>query len=117
MTVREIASLLEGDIVGNADLEILRVSKIEEATLGDLTFLSNPKYEKYLESTEATAVIIGRSLDLSTHTKLPPSLIRVADPYASFVVAIQRFNPSPALIPKGTHPTAVVHSSSVIGKN
>lgn len=117
ITVREIASLLEGDIVGNAELEILRVAKIEEAMPGDLTFLSNPKYERYLGSTEATAVIVGRSVDLSKHTKLPPSLIQVADPYASFVVAIQKFNPQPALIPKGTHPTAVVHSSSVIGKN
>jgi UDP-3-O-[3-hydroxymyristoyl] glucosamine N-acyltransferase len=115
--VREIATLLDGDIVGNAELEIVRVAKIEEARAGDLTFVSNPKYEKYLESTAATAVIVGRSLDISAYSKLPPSLILVTDPYSSFVVAIQKFNPQPALIPAGIHPTAAVHSSATIGKN
>src|SRR3990170_1971234 len=115
--VREIASLLDGDVVGDAELDIVRVAKIEEAKPGDLTFLSNPKYEKYLESTAATAVIVGRSLDLAKHIKRPPALIQVADPYASFVVAIQKLKPQPALIPKGIHATAAVHSTATIGKN
>lgn len=115
MTVREIASLLEGDIVGNAELEIVRVAKIEEAKTGDLTFLSNPKYEKYLESTAASAIIVARALDLSRHRNIASSLIRVTDPYASFVVAIERLNPPPPQIPKGIHPTAIVHSSASIG--
>ncbi|MGA7160171.1 MAG: UDP-3-O-(3-hydroxymyristoyl)glucosamine N-acyltransferase [Bacteroidota bacterium] len=117
MTVREIASFLDGDVVGNAALEIAGVAKIEEAKAGDLSFLSNPKYEKFLESTKASAVIISRSLDISKHPKLPPSVIQVEDPYTSFVIMIQKFSPPPALIPPGVHPTAVVDPSAKIGKN
>ena len=117
MTVREIASFLDGDVVGNAALEIAGVAKIEEAKAGDLTFLSNPKYEKFLEYTKASAVIINRSLDISKHPKLPLSIIRVEDPYASFVIMIQKFSPPPALIPQGVNPTAVVDPSAKVGKN
>lgn len=45
MTVREIASFLDGDAVGNASLEIAGIAKIEDAKAGELTFLSNPKYK------------------------------------------------------------------------
>ena len=117
MTVREIASLLDGDVVGNEALEIAGVAKIEEAKAGELTFLSNPKYEKFLESTKASTVIVSRSLDMSKHPKLPPSLIQVDDPYSSFVIAIQKFSPPPALLPPGIHTTAVVDPSAKIGKN
>jgi UDP-3-O-[3-hydroxymyristoyl] glucosamine N-acyltransferase len=47
MTIREIASILDGDIVGNAELEIIGLAKIDEAKAGELTFLSNPKYENF----------------------------------------------------------------------
>ena len=117
MTVREIASFLDGDIVGNASLEIVGIAKIEDAKAGELTFLSNPKYEKFLESTKASAAIVSRSLDISKYQKLPPSVIRVEDAYASFVIAIQKFSPRPALLPQGVHPTATVDSSATIGKN
>ena len=116
MTVREIASFLDGDIVGNALLEIAGIAKIEDAKAGELTFLSNPKYEKFLESTKASAVIINQSLDISKYQKLPPAVIRVEDAYASFVIAIQKFSPLPALLPQGIHPTASVDSSARIGK-
>ncbi|HTY12307.1 MAG TPA: UDP-3-O-(3-hydroxymyristoyl)glucosamine N-acyltransferase [Bacteroidota bacterium] len=117
MTVREIASFLDGDVVGDASLEIAGIAKIEEAKAGDLTFLSNPKYEKFLGLTSASAVIVNRTLDLSASKKLPPSVIQVNDAYASFVVAIQRFSPPPALIPPGIHPTAVIDPSANIGSN
>ncbi len=117
MTVREIASFLDGDVVGNASLEIAGIAKIEDAKAGELTFLSNPKDEKFLESTNASTVIVGRSLDISKHRKLPPSVIRVEDAYASFVMAIQKFSPSPTLLPQGIHPTATVDSSAKVGKN
>jgi UDP-3-O-[3-hydroxymyristoyl] glucosamine N-acyltransferase len=117
MTVREIASLLDGDVVGNGSLEIVGIAKIEEAKAGELTFLANPKYEKFLESTAASAVIVSRSLNIAKYQKLPPSVIQVEDAYTSFVIAIQHFSPRPALIPPGIHPTAVVDPSAKIGQN
>ena len=115
MTVREIASLLDGDVVGDAALAIAGIAKIEEAKAGELTFLSNPKYEKFLESTAASAIIVARTLDLSRFPNRRAAAIQVADPYASFVVALQHFAPPPALIPPGIHPTAVIDASAILG--
>ncbi len=59
MTIHEIAEWLGGEIVGKNfehAPEIERVAKIEEADSGSLTFLANPKYEKHLGTTHATAV-------------------------------------------------------------
>ena len=43
-TAAQIAGILEGDIVGNPDVEVSKLAKIEEGTKGSLTFLANPKY-------------------------------------------------------------------------
>ncbi len=117
MTVREIASLLDGDIVGNASLEIVGMAKIEDAKAGDLTFLSNPKYEKFIESTAASAIIVSRRLEIAKYQKLPPAVIQVEDAYASFVIAIQQFSPRTALVSPGIHSTSVIDPSAKIGKN
>ena len=70
MTIREIAEWLGGEIVGGnieGKPEIDRVAKIEEASPGSLTFLANPKYEKHLDTTNATAVLVSRKLDLKKY--------------------------------------------------
>ncbi len=64
MTIHEIAAFLEGEVVGNGNVEILRVAKIEEAGPGDLTFLANLKYQKYLGVTRASAVLVSSTLDV-----------------------------------------------------
>jgi len=66
MTIHEIAEWLGGEVVGNnieSAPDIERVAKIEEAKSGSLTFLANPKYEKHLGTTHATAVLVSRKLD------------------------------------------------------
>lgn len=108
--------MLDGDVVGNPDLGITGVGKIEEAKAGDLAFLSNPKYEKFLGETGASVVLVSRTLDLSKYPVLPPALITVADPYSSFVVLISKFQPAVKQIDSGIHPTAVIHPSSTIGE-
>jgi UDP-3-O-[3-hydroxymyristoyl] glucosamine N-acyltransferase len=116
MTVREIAAFLEGDVVGDEKCSIGGLAKIEEAKAGDLSFVSNPKYEKYLEATSASAVIVSRSLDLSRFAKLPPAVIKVTEPYGSFVVALERFHPKTEKIASGIDSTAIIANSAVIGK-
>jgi UDP-3-O-[3-hydroxymyristoyl] glucosamine N-acyltransferase len=115
-TVREIAALLDGDVVGDADRVITGIGKIEEASAQDISFLSNPKYEKFLGETKAGAVLVSRALDLTKHAALPPAVIQVADPYASFVVLIGTFQPAVKQLDAGIHPTAVIHPSAVIGE-
>ena len=117
MKVKEIASLLHGNVVGDGEIEIARVAKIEEAGDGDITFLSNPKYEKYLETTGASAIIISRDLD---ERKLNGkrgriAFVKVDDPYLSFLQILETFQPSTGLELSGIHPSAIIASSSALG--
>lgn len=56
--IKDIAELIGGEIIGNDDLTISGLSKIEEAKAGELTFLYSSNYIKYLPETQATVVII-----------------------------------------------------------
>lgn len=116
MKLREIAALLNAEIEGNDTLEIQRVAKIEEAGRGDITFLANLKYTKFLESTRASAVIVGRELKTDPGDGVErPALLRVEDPYSSFLKVLVHFNPPADPLPSGIHPSALIPSSASIG--
>ncbi len=121
MTVREIAEWFGGEIIGpdiGAAQIIERVSKIEEATAGSLSFIANPKYEKHIESTNASAVLISRKLDLAKHTIRPSLvLIRVDDPYMAFLLMLKRLTPHADPFTAGIHPSAIVSPGAKVGKN
>jgi len=118
MKLREIAALLNAETEGNDAVEIQRAAKIEEAGEGDITFLSNPKYTRFLSTTRASAVIVSRSLHNPDHTeiKTQSALLRVDDPYSSFLRVLQAFHPSKDPLPPGIHPTAIIDSSVELGR-
>ena len=116
ITTQHIADILEGELHGDGSLSITGLAKIEEAKSGSLSFIANPKYEKFLESTAASCVLVGRSIDLSKFSTLPGAVIVLDDPYASFVIAIEQFNPKKQDIPVGIHPTAVIHPDARVGE-
>lgn len=118
MNLRDIAALLDGELVGSGDTDIVDVMKIEEAIEGTATFLANPKYQKFLESTRASAVIVHRTVDLSSIKRPTPlSLIRVSDPYIAFLRLLVHFHPPAPPLAPGIHPSAVVPASAKVGKN
>jgi len=121
MTIREIAEWLGGEIVGGnieGKLEIDRVAKIEDAASGSLTFLANPKYEKYLGTTNATAVLVSRKLDLKKiESRASLIFIRVDDPYISFLYVLKRITPTIDPFTLGIHTTAFISSKATLGKN
>lgn len=114
MKLRDIALLLNAEMEGDGSVEIQRVAKIEEAAEGDIAFLSNPKYAKYLDATRASAVIVGK--EVAKPDAVHAALLRVADPYASFLKVLVTFNPPADPIPAGIHPTAVISSSARLGE-
>jgi UDP-3-O-[3-hydroxymyristoyl] glucosamine N-acyltransferase len=119
MTLSEIGAIVRGDTEGDGDIPIQRLAKIEEAGEGDLTFLANPKYAKYLSSTKASAILVARNVEYKElrQRKRPIVLVRVDDPYAAFARLIDVFHPSTAALPSGIHPSAMVARSAVIGKD
>ena len=68
-TAQEICLMLQGELDGNPAEVVSALSKIEEGRKGALSFLSNPKYEQFLYATQASVVIINKSLKLEKKVK------------------------------------------------
>ena len=90
LTAGQIADQINGTIVGDRDVDIFNISKIEEGTKGSLTFLANPKYTEFIYSTNASAAIVGN--DFEATRKINTTLIKVKDPYSSFTTILELFN-------------------------
>ncbi len=111
-SLSQLARLLEGSFTGDPDLALHNVAKIEEAVAGEITFIANPKYQKFIETTSASAVIVSDKIDVK---RKDLGVIKVSDPYIGFVKALQYFNPPKELLPIGIHEKSVVAETAVIG--
>ena len=89
-TALQIAEILGGDIVGNPDVEVSKLSKIEEGTKGALTFLANPKYQPYIYSTKASITIVNKTFE--PENSLETTLIKVDDAYKAFSKLLEYYN-------------------------
>ncbi len=87
---KQIAEILEGEIVGNPEVEVFKLSKIEEGELGSLTFLSNPKYQPYLYKTKASITIVNKSF--IPEKEVTTTMIKVEDAYKSFSQLLEFYN-------------------------
>jgi len=84
---QSIADFLGGTVEGDANITVSDVAKIEEGKPGTLTFLSNPKYNKYVYETEASIVIVNQDIELEAAVKA--TLIRVPDAYKAFASLLE----------------------------
>nr|WP_321234844.1 UDP-3-O-(3-hydroxymyristoyl)glucosamine N-acyltransferase [uncultured Psychroserpens sp.] len=89
-TAQQIAGILEGDIVGDPEVEVSKLSKIEEGTEGSLTFLANPKYSPYIYSTKASITIVNKTFE--PENDITTTLIKVDDAYQSFSKLLEYYN-------------------------
>lgn len=89
-TAEQIATILDGEIVGNPNEEVFKLSKIEEGEKGSLTFLSNPKYQPYLYTTNASIAIVNKSFH--PEKELKTTLIKVENAYKSFSKLLEFYN-------------------------
>ena len=89
-TAQQIADILEGDIVGNPNVEVSRLAKIEEGEKGSLTFLSNPKYNPFLYTTRASITIVNKSF--TPEKEIETTLIKVDDAYVAFSKLLEFYN-------------------------
>lgn len=81
-TAEQIATVLDGKVVGNPNAEVSSFSKIEEGIEGSLTFLANPKYESYIYTTKATITIVNDSFE--PESEVNSTMIQVEDAYMAF---------------------------------
>lgn len=111
MKLGEIANLLSCELEGDASIEILRVATLESAREGDLSFLTNSKYQNDAKQTRASAILVAQDCP-----PLSLALLRHENPYLAFAKAIEIFFSAPPVRPS-IHPTAWIADTAVIGEN
>ena len=89
-TAEQIAGILNGEVVGNPNAEVSKLAKIEEGIPGSLTFLSNPKYQNYIYTTQATITIVNKNFE--PENPITTTLIKVDDPYQAFSKLLEYYN-------------------------
>jgi UDP-3-O-[3-hydroxymyristoyl] glucosamine N-acyltransferase len=109
-SLTEIAAFLNGRVVGDGQVIIEHIRGIDEAGERDLTFISNPKYLKKMESTHASAILVPEEIG-----KTEKNLIIVKDPYVAFGRVLGLFYPEER-DPPGTMPHAFIEAGAFVSK-
>ena len=112
MKLSDLAATLDCALDGDGDVEILRVSGIQDAGPGDITFVANPKYEKLLSATRASAVILKRGTASAGLVRRSAgeggcAVLSAEDPYLAFARAVRLFAPD-------WRPTGGVHAHAAV---
>ena len=89
-SIDQIAGMLGGEVRGNGHETVNMLAKIQEAKKGQITFLSNPKYEQYIYTTQASAVIVNK--DFVARKPISSNLILVEDAYISFTALLEEYH-------------------------
>jgi UDP-3-O-[3-hydroxymyristoyl] glucosamine N-acyltransferase len=113
-TALTIAGFLNGDIVGNPDIKVNTIAKIEEGQPGALSFLANPKYEHYIYDTKSSVVLVNKSFVPSG--SISATLIKVENSYEAFASLLRLVDQSRAR-KTGIHPNAVIEDTAKIGSD
>lgn len=117
MKLSEVVTLVGGELAGEGNIEITGIGKIESARPDEVTFISNPVYEKFFNTTHAGAVIVSKKFNPENYKradnrKIP--LIKVDDPYLAFLTILDNFLPQTELQKIGIHAKAVISDSAEI---
>ena len=112
-TLKELSKIIDASITGDENIIISNIATIQEANAKSITFLSNKKYLKFLDTTQAAAVIINSNLE--TNSSL--NLLKCADPYLAYAKISSLFvNKDNKLETPSIHKSASICSSADVSK-
>lgn len=114
-TIHQIATLLGGEVKGNGEEKINMLAKIQDAKKGQISFLSNPKYEQYIYSTQASAVIVRK--DFIPRKSIAANLILVEDPYSSFTALLEEYHKFITFQKAGIEQPSFIGEDCTVGEN
>jgi len=109
----EIAAFLNGEVVGNGDIKVYNVSKIEEGKPGTLAFLANIKYENHIYETQASVVLVNKSF--VPKKDISATLIKVDDAYKAFASLLELYLLSKSSLKTGIEQPSFIHESAQTG--
>jgi len=113
LSIADIATLTNAKIVGDENIVISGIAKIDEAKEGELTFLYLPQYEKFFPATKASAIFVKPDFK---KTRTDITYLELPDPNKAFFKIITTFF-SPKFHLEGIDATAFVHPSASLEEN
>ena len=113
-TAAQIAVILEGEVEGNSEIEVSKLSKIEEGGPESLSFLANPKYTQFIYTTKASIVIVNKIF--KAEKEINSTLIRVEDAYKSFSKLLEYYN-QVKMNKTGIENPVFISKSAIYGEN
>ncbi|MCM8814123.1 MAG: UDP-3-O-(3-hydroxymyristoyl)glucosamine N-acyltransferase [Candidatus Omnitrophica bacterium] len=111
-TLKEIAQIIDGTVIGDETTVITGVCGIKEAKAGDITFVANPRYTPLIQNTNASAIITAREVK-----QISKPLIISENPSLAFAKLLAWLAPNEVVHYQGIHPTAVIGKKVALGKN
>lgn len=113
-SAKQIATFIQGEIVGDENATVNTFAKIEEGIPGAISFLSNPKYTPYIYDTQASIVLVNK--DFVPEREVKATMIKVDNAYESLAKLLALYEQSK---PKrtGIDNLAFVAPTAKIGKN
>ncbi|MEQ8548220.1 MAG: UDP-3-O-(3-hydroxymyristoyl)glucosamine N-acyltransferase [Cyclobacteriaceae bacterium] len=115
LKLAEIATLLNGQVYGDENIKVTRIESLEHASSGSLSFLSNPKYEKYIYSTQASAIIVSH--DFIEKEKVSKAIIKVKDAYSSLTTLLDYYANLKIKRKNGIEQPCHIDASATLGSN
>ena len=112
LTVKQLAELFGGELVGDQTLKITGAASLSEATPGEISFFTNRKYVGLLRKTRASAIFVPADFA----EPINAAQIRVSNPTKAFEQVVLKFAPKPITFAPGTHPSAIVDPSVQLGE-
>lgn len=109
ITLGQLAEFLGATLRGPEDKQITGLATLQEAGPGQVSFLANPQYRKFLATTHAAAVLL-KPADAEGYAG---DALLIADPYLAYARISHLFDPKPKAAP-GIHPTAVIADDAVV---
>ena len=104
-SLQELAKLVNGEVIGDGNVEISGVAGIDDAKPGEITLAASARILDNALKSQASAVIIPANV-----TAVSKSAISVANPRLAFAQILTFFAPVIVFHP-GVHPSAIVGSN------
>ncbi|MEG0759905.1 UDP-3-O-[3-hydroxymyristoyl] glucosamine N-acyltransferase [Chryseobacterium piscicola] len=113
-TASQIASFIDGKVIGDENALITGVSPIENGESGHLSFIAQDRFSTYLDSSNCSVIIVSEQL--ITNQSYKPTLIVVKDAYLSFQVLMNLYQEMRGR-KEGVEDGSSIHETAVLGEN
>lgn len=108
-TLAELAAQLDAELRGDPAQVISGLATLQDAGAGQLSFLANPQYRKFLADSQASAIL----LTAADAEGFAGNALIVPNPYLAYAGLSHQFDRKPKAA-VGIHPTAVVDEGAQV---